>query len=393
MSFITKLLLTLCIPVIVSSVTVELDGVIDLGPKWNFKYNVEPKNLARQLFEVDLPNVMHSTVGNKAITRMLDDPFDKTDVFNKPHVVKEDKQINDFTLHVYKQSLKVFDAMKKKVDPRYRHKVDIIARSYDEKFRSFVNETLNQKIKTKLGTQKVVMNTIDTSNRLMKRLVNFFISDLSKEGALRNQMTVSNVLEKEVDKEMALEYRHICTKFGICRTSNGFNNFMVDIFTIVLKGDNNKIRQGFDAWTEVLKATDFTKIMMKSTQDNFRRRIAEAETWNIGMIKAMLVITKNLYALKNQPLKVMTHGTEYIQSTVMLLEIIDEFDKALPPNEENILAWTDMTSSLNQWQQGKRNDVVEILQSLVGHVKSNGIDRMDKKTQESLKQKFMLIFN
>ncbi|CAG9790494.1 unnamed protein product [Diatraea saccharalis] len=401
MLYILKSLLALFIP-LATSIGVDIDGIIDFGPKWNFKYNVQAEKLqhdfqmkshnATRSNIVSVEEVAITTRANVPVTQMNENPFEKAQMFNKPHTVRDDKQINEFALHVYKQSLKVFDLIKKKVDPNVRDKVDFIARSYDEKFRNFVEDTLDQTIKTRLGTQKVVLNTIDTSNRLMRRLVNFLIGELNKEGVLRNQMNVANVLEKEVNREMALEYRHICAKFGICRTVNGFNNFMVDIFTILLKGDDKNIKQGSDAITEILKVQDFSKIMGKGTQEKFRQKIGEAEKWDTKMTRAMFMIMKNLFALKNQPLKVMMHGTEHIESTVVLLEIIDEFDKVLPPNEENLLEWNDITNSLNQWQEGKRDDVLEIIQSVIGHIKNNGIESMNEKTLENMKDKFNLLF-
>jgi hypothetical protein len=381
--------------ILVYSVSVEIDGVIDLGPGWNYEYKIIPAD-KRTIDDEILALHENDDVTTKKTEDYATEIVDidnPENIYDNPHAVKDDKKINQFAFHVYKQSLKVFDTIKQKVDSSLSHKVDFIARSYDEKFRNFVNETLNHKIKTRLGTQKGVLNTIDTSDRLLRRLVNYLIGEIGKNGVLRNKMAITNVLQKEVDKESDLEYKHICVKFGICLTPNGFNMFLADVITILLKNDDKELKQASDALTEVLKTTDFTKIMDFHIQKKFRNKILDIESWDEDITRACYKIFKNILALKNHPIKVMVQNYEQINSTVVLLEIIDEFDKVLLPNEENLLEWTDIKNSLEEWNAAQRKDILEIMQSLISHIIKKGVDKMSDKKLDSLKQKFTILLS
>ncbi|XP_028158677.1 uncharacterized protein LOC114351601 [Ostrinia furnacalis] len=356
-------LITLYAPMFVTSVSVNIDGVIDLGPKWNYEYKIkssetfptteptEPFTVAPDFFrgiskKKEKKRKKNATpaadINPDSLITKYSHRFKPKSIYDRPHSVKDDSKINEFTYHVYKQSMKVFDEIKKKVDPSIQHKVQFLARSYDDKFREFVNETLHQKIKTRLGSERVVLNIIDTSNRLLKRLVNYFIGDMNKEGIQRNNMAAANVLQKEVERESVLELKHACSKFSICRNSNGFSEFMIDVFTIIAKNDDAKIKQAADALTEVMKNTDFSKVMDWNTRKKFMKKIEEIESLDPLMLKAMFWIAINAFSMKNKPLNVMDDDSGQINKTIAFLEIIHELDKKLPANDENMLEWNDI---------------------------------------------------
>ncbi|KAL0858326.1 hypothetical protein ABMA27_012221 [Loxostege sticticalis] len=315
------------------------------------KNNVKSKHLRTEHKETQRQTTVKGIVTQSGV-------FDPPSMFEEPHSVKEDKKINEFTYHVYKQSLKVFDEIRKKVDPAVEHKVETLARNYDTKFREFINETLNQKIKTRLGSQRVVLNIIETSNQLLKRLVNHFIGDLNR-GSLRSKAAAVNVFQKAVERESELELRHACNKFGFCRTSAGFSSFMINFFTIIIKTDDRKNKQAADAVTEVLKNTDFSNIMEPKTVKRFKHAIEVVEKLETDMVRAMFMIAKNVFAMKNRPLNVMVKGSEHINKTVALMEIVDELDKRLPSNDENQQEWDSITEGITDWSEGKRHDILE----------------------------------
>lgn len=401
---------------IVSSVNVNFEGVIDLGPKWNNEVKLvslddsiydspttemraeSQKSVTEKVKQIDKKKGKGVLRTEAELNRSINE-FKKSNrkpkngLFEFPHAVSEDEKINDFTYHVYKQSLNIFDEIKKKVDPSLAHRVDVLTKNYDEKFRDFINDTMKQKIKTRLGTQRVILNTIDTSNRLLKRLVNYFIGDMQRDGVLRTNDVAVNVFLKEIERGSNLEMLHVCSKFGICRSAQGFGDFLVEVLSIILKSDKEKIKRASDALTEVLKNTDWSKIMKSTTKRKFNNKIEAIEKYDDAKVKAFFWITKNVLALKNQPITVMVTGSRHINKTVAVLEVIDELEKHLPANEENKLEWMDIRNSFRDWSAGKRKDILEIMTALISHIKKKAVDLFSDATAQNLNGKLNIIFS
>lgn len=304
------------------------------------------------------------------------------DIYSDPHKVKDDAKINDFTNHIYQQTLKVFDTIKQKTNQNHLKKeVDVLARSYEEKFREFLSETRHQKIKTRLGTQKVILNIIDNSNRILKRLVNFMIGDMDKRGVLRHNLATTNIFQKEIDKEQVLELTHACKKFGICRTGAGFPEFIADVLSIMVRSDDKKFQHAFDSLTEAVKGADYYHVLPRATERKLKSSIEELEKVNIRTVRPMFTILKNIIDNKNKPIIVNTvAGNDHVNSTLAFLEMVDLLDQHLPQNESNLLEWNDIKSSLSEFSESKRFDVQEIMETLVKHLKKS-VKSMNSDTQ------------
>lgn len=293
------------------------------------------------------------------------------EIYSAPHKVKDDDKINEFTNHIFKQNLKVFDSIKHKTNQYYlRKQVDVLAKSYEDKFREFLKETRHQNIKTRLGTQKVILNTIDMSNRILKRLINYMIGDMDRKGVLRNNVATANIFQKEVEKEQNLELTHACKKFGICRTGDGFPEFLTDLLTYMLKSDNKKFKQSIDAFTEVVKSTDFYKVLDSDTERKLKSSIENMELLSVQTLRPVMMIIKNIIWNKNKPIIIHSDSRgSRVNSTLAFLEIIDLLDQKLPRNEANILEWNDIRNSMRDFAEGKRYDVQDIMEAFVKHLK------------------------
>lgn len=314
------------------------------------------------------------------------------EIYSDPHKVKDDAKINDFTNHIYQQTLKVFDTIKQKTNQNHlRKEVDVLAKSYEEKFREFLSETRHQKIKTRLGTQKVILNMIDNSNRILKRLVNFMIGDLDKRGILRHNVATANIFQKEIDKELALELNHACKKFGICRTGSGFPEFVTDIISIMVRCDDKKFQHAFDSLTEAVKGTHYYHILPRATERKLKSSIEELEKVNIRTVRPMFIILKNMINNKNKPIVVNTvAGNDHVNTSLAFLELVDVLDQHCPQNESNALEWNDIRMSLVEFSENKRFDIQEIMETFIKYMMKT-MKSMDKDTQEIVAKNLSII--
>lgn len=326
---------------------------------------------------------------DKRVTNLKQVTYKLNEIYVQPYQVQHDRQISEFTKHIYKQSLNVFASIKEKTtDAKVKKEIDFLAQSYEDKFGEFVRETQKLPIKTRLGRQKVIINTLETSNRILNRLVNYLIGRMGKN-VLRNEVA-ANVFQHEINKKMEIEKNHICKKFSICRSQDGCTNFMVDVIDIVLSADDNKIIQIRDALTEVLTYTDYSNSKNPLTEKNIKKAISNIDKTEITELKPRLYIMKNILVHKNKPIEVVGEVDERVNKTLAFLEMVDAMENALPPNEENRLSWSDLKNSLQGWKDSHRKDIVEITQSVVDHFKK-GMQSFDHETALSFERNFNLI--
>uniref|UniRef100_A0A2A4K4V1 ZAD domain-containing protein n=1 Tax=Heliothis virescens TaxID=7102 RepID=A0A2A4K4V1_HELVI len=309
------------------------------------------------------------------------------------HKIRDDVKVNDFTNHLYKQTLKVFDVVKEKTSQYHvKKQIDELARSYEEKFKEFLADTRSQKIKTRLGTQKVILNTIDMSNRILNRLINFMIGDMDKKGVLRQNVATANIFQKEIEKEQNLELGHACKKFGICRSGKGFPDYITGILTTLLRCDDKKFKQSVDSLTEVMKNMKFHHVLESQTSRKIKESVEKIERLPVSVLRPMVMILKNIITHKNKPLIVETLSASHrVNSTLAFLEIIDLLDQKMPRDEAHALEWIDIENSLKGFADNKRYDVQEIMEVIIKTLKKI-LKGLDKESQKIVSKNLDIIF-
>ncbi|KAJ8704850.1 hypothetical protein PYW08_012170 [Mythimna loreyi] len=274
------------------------------------------------------------------------------DIFTNPHTVGNDSKIIEFVSHLFKQSLKIFGDIKETTDQDHiKAQINDLAASYHEKFKEYIKDTSGQLVKTRLGTQKVILNTIETSNRLLKRLLNFLINNMEKKGLLRHNAGTTNRLQKAIETEQQLELIRACKKFGICRSGPGVSAFILKILNILLKCDEGRFKQTVDAFTEIVKNTEFNDILDSGVEKTLKYIVARAEQAPVVILRAVVMILKNTLMSQNKPMIVSSYAarSNAVNSTLAFLEIIDLLDTEVPKTEVNLLEWHDTTKSLDQF--------------------------------------------
>lgn len=298
------------------------------------------------------------------------DLFSNTDISIKPRFVKDDKKIKEFTKHVYEQSIKVLESIKDKMATYdMKKEAERLMRTYEDKFGDFVRDTQSQKIRTRLGTQKVILNTLDTSNRILERLAHYLLAKMDGKGILRTAGGENFILDK-LNKKKELENKHICNKLHICRSKDSFTDFIVDILSIISSADDKSITTMRDACTEVLKNINYNNFLDSDTEKRFQKGISDIEKYDANTMRSLFLIMKNILSSRNTPIKVVGKEDSRINKTVAFLEMINSWEKRLPPNEKNMLDWNDMRTSFREWKDGSRKDTVDLVQHLAGHVMS-----------------------
>ncbi|CAK1554262.1 unnamed protein product [Leptosia nina] len=433
------------------TITVEIDGRIDLGPNWNYEYRVAnaykeiPYHPFLRTQRTENPQVIHKFVANfnntdileinrkdnetnnvhntnktvksdetrkeksKSTKESLDhDKIDlnalttrkaKKKVKNienseaKARKVKEDAKIRDFILHINKQTLKVFDDIKKKTgDRKLKRQIATLKRSFEDKFSNYLKQTYNHTLKTNLGRQKIIINTIDTSNKLLHRLINNLYQDVDK-GLLRSDVNAVNAFQKEIDREKDLENIHACKKLGVCRLNGEFSDFLVEILLLVLQTDDGKVKQAADALTEVLKTEDFDNILNYDLQVQLKRQINLVENFDAFMTRAMFLTLKNLIKNKNRPIVVMNSLDSYLANkTVAFQDILNMLDEKLQ-KADNEKVWNEIKEDVIKWNEGRYNNALAIVQTLIKHIKTKFLDKMDLDAKKRLNKSMEILLS
>ncbi|KAJ8720096.1 hypothetical protein PYW07_012139 [Mythimna separata] len=265
---------------------------------------------------------------------------------------------------------------------------------YQQRFNASIIEWKNQQIKTKLGTQKVVLNTIDTSNHLFKSLLNFMIDDFDRKGILRHNVDIVNRFQKAfklLEKRQAL---CACRDFGICRQRPEFSAFLTDIMSILLKLDDTKFKQSIDAFTEVVKYMKSHSLLGKDTEKILKVLIERVEQEHIIVLRAMVMILKNTIKSQNKPMIVNNYvaRSNVVNSTLAFLQIIDMLDTHIPRNESNASKWADMKKSFEEFAKGERKDVLGIMKEMFRYV-TRSLKALDKESLKILSRNVAMILS
>ncbi|XP_032528155.1 uncharacterized protein LOC116778306 [Danaus plexippus] len=415
-------------PLYVFGFGIQLEGLIDLGPKWNYKYKLYPigtkefDDIKKTYLEgrKDNDDKSISTENEKRVNVMLSDlKLDKRgleiemepDIRTPGLVTKYDrsqtKQLNvdenihqkhdngteidtfkeklqDFLKHIIEKAVKVWDDIVRIVDDeKLQRKVREMKKSYIQQFGGFVKQSENHKLKTKLSSQKFILNTIDTSNRIMQRLVNYLATD-------NNLAKTLNIFQLEIDREKQLEYLFACKKFGVCRNRKEFSDLLIQILDIILQADNFKLQQAANALTESVKSADFTPTIDDYTQKELRKLIQRIELWGPFELRAMFFVLKNVLEHKNEPFIVFHNkDLQIINKTTAFQEIIDTLNKNVLLSD-NAAQFDEVTVKLTKWREGSGSEVQCAFESLVKMIK-NGLEKLDSKTAEDVDKNFKLL--
>lgn len=470
-------------PVYINTISVKIDGIIDLGPDWNIKYNVKPaventhvevRNDDKINYEVEkqpissknfeygflrqevsvgsssedgiatirgtvleptkkttqkkklgsLDSAHHDVKYDKVKTPPADtdvgsgetttkssvnsiDTEDITtptikpneytekyikDIYQAPRLVREDIKVQDFINDISQNSKRFFFEMKNKVaDVRSKNKIDFLSRSYDEKFKEFLNDTQEQKILTRTGTQKVILNIIETSNTIIRRLFNYLLIDMQKKGALRNG--AAGVLEGVLMNEEKQDYLNACEKFGICRSKDRFSLYAAEFLTEIISSDDDKIKLATGCFTELLKDADYGRFGDKK----LKKQIVDTMEWIDQIqgkeLRPLLITVKNMLVSKYKPLRVMpdAYGSA-MNKSVAFLDLVDAIDESLPATENAINDWNESISAVREWVAGLRYDTLDILTKFSAHFLIDAPKRMTVQTAKKVKQSLKVLF-
>ncbi|CAG9577445.1 unnamed protein product [Danaus chrysippus] len=412
-------------PLYVFGFGIQLEGLIDLGPKWNYKYKLFPigkdfDDIKKTYLEGRKDNDEKNTENEKRIKIMMKDlkldekglEIEMGQDIRTPGVVtkydrSQTKQLNDdenkqqkqknateidvfkenlqeFLKHIIDKAVRVWDDIARLADgEKLQRKVNEMKKNYIQQFGGFVKQSENHKLRTKLSSQKFILNTIDTSNRIMQRLVNY----LATNGNFARTLNIFNL---EIDREKQLEYLFACKKFGVCRSRKEFSDLMVEILDIILQADNFKLQQAANAITESFKSTDFTLTIEDSTQKDIRKVIQRIELWGPLELRAMFSVLKNALVHKNEPFIVFQNkDLQIINKTTAFQEIVDTLDKNILLSD-NAVQFDKVIDKLTKWREGSGSEVQGAFESLVKMIK-NGLEKLDSKTAEDVDKNFKVL--
>lgn len=301
-----------------------------------------------------------------------------------PHQNKYNVQVHIYSVQFLEIGLQVFDEMLNKThDETIKAKLQVLPDIYTTKYKEFLNETYKHDIKTRLGIQKVVLDAIDASDRILKRLVNGIVIDLDNRGSLRENIDAINDFQQEVRKSKDRQYQLLCSKLNICRSGNGFPEFLSEFLTTIVRCNDKKFQSAIDALTEVAKEVDFRNVFHKKTRKQIKKTIEHVEKQSLGVLRPSLLIIRNIIAHKNRPIIIKPSDLKRsrVNSTIAFLEILDAFDVKLPRTDAYIFEWWDLRTSLHEWEKDRRNDIQDIMGIFMRNIKE-ALDGMPSSMQD-----------
>lgn len=309
-------------------------------------------------------------------------------IYNKTFRVRDDIDITNFFVNLYNETIHVFNTVKRRTDQEPVKKlIDNLERSYKVKFKEFLIDTSGKKIKTRLGTQKVILNSIETSTGFLNRLANFLAEDISHP-SLRDNFETVNTFKKVVEKAEKLELEEACKKFGICRSNSLFSVFVTKLLDTMLLYDGTKFTQTRDALTEELKYLNFSALHEKA-QKKLKHKVDSLERMDQNKAKVVVAILKNTIVNRNKPIIVNPLRSNLVNSTLALFEIIDLLDAKFVGNETK---WVEIENSFKDFGDDRRDDIQIIMADLVEHIKNN-LKSLDHESQKILLKHIITVLN
>ncbi|XP_046976197.1 repetitive organellar protein-like [Vanessa cardui] len=281
--------------------------------------------------------------------------------------IKDNSKIKEFTVHIMKQSLDIFDKMKKSTDDeRIKRKLRSLRQSFMEKFGEFLKDISEYKLKTKLAKQNVILHTIDVNNYILKRIVNSLSDDKDHPDRLSG---IVNVFKNEVEKVRNIENKHACMKLSICRSNGEYSDFIIEVISISLRCSHRKFQQLNNALIETVKNTNLSGILEVETVNKLYWLLDVAASWDPYEGRWMFIIIKNVVANKNRPITRMSDEYERyaINRTITMHSLIDILNKNMG-TVENKNMWDDILYRMEGFKDGKRDDVQQTVEMLINQL-------------------------
>ncbi|XP_053620887.1 uncharacterized protein LOC128681189 [Plodia interpunctella] len=382
-------LILFCIPCFIETTNVDVEGslVLSREVKISDEHSIEDNPLRKSQAGKKKKTSKHR---RENVTDVNESEHNShTD---KPKKVEDIKDVEDFARHVFKNSIKIIKSINRRLDKNLRSKANFSEEAYKWKFMQFINDSLSHTLRTGSGTQKFILNTIQTSTNILRRLTNNFLLNTFKQGPGGN---VEETILKEIDRNNKKEYKYICQRYHICRSDKSFSSFLGEFTSIMAALELSQLKIANNALTEVLKETDVSKVMNKSTEAKFKKIINNMEFMDGWAMKPAIIILKNIFVNRNKPLPILREMRVSMSTLTVPIQavnnILDTFDMVLQPTRHNKLEWSQIIDSFKEWRDGKRSDILQIAQRLVSHMEK-GVDLMDPATCDQMKKDFKAIY-
>lgn len=296
------------------------------------------------------------------------------------HTVKDHAKINAFIQRILVRNMNLFHTVGDKTkDKKWKNIIREIAEAYEERFKKFAKDTKKHKVKSRMGSERAILNCIEVSNRIIKRLLNYVLDEMDKKGHLKNTHAL-NIIAKELKVKTKSELKRTCLKLGICRSRNGFTDFLIDFLTTVISQEDKIFQTAYNALTAAVRSTDLSKTLGVNSDETLKALIRKLSKENMMFKRTATTIIKNIILKRNTPLIV--YGDNEIgkvNRTIALLEIVNILDKYVPENDENFKTWMDLKGKLDNFVIGRDNNVQETMLAFVQHIKKV-IEAMNSKS-------------
>ncbi|CAB3238175.1 unnamed protein product [Arctia plantaginis] len=296
------------------------------------------------------------------------------------HRVKDDAKISSFINRTLNRNIDLFYAVEQKTkDMKWKEILRELAEAYQEKFNKFSEDTKKHKVKSRMGTERVILNCIEVSNRIIKRLLNYVLDDMDKKGHLRNTRPL-NIIAKELKQKTKAELKRACLKLGICRSRNGFTEFVIDFLTTILSQGDKKFELAYNSLTAAIKNTDWSKTLGENSDETLKTHIEKFKNKDLMYKRSAVMVIKSIIAKRNSPLIVYgDSNVGQVNKTIALLEIVNILDKYVPESDKNFKVWMDLNGKLNNFVKGSDDNVQETMLAFVQHIK-DVINSMNSKS-------------
>lgn len=307
--------------------------------------------------------------------------------------LKDNSKIYNFILHIFKQSLIIFDKMMELAnDVKKKQKIELLKILYTEKFSEFVNETEKHKLKTKLATQNVILNVIDVSNNILKRLANHLsLDNQDTEGNnIKRNTDISKIFEREIKIVRDIENKHACNKLGVCRKDNEYSDFISQVLSIILHTDDYKIKQAANSMTETVKNSDLTNLVDYETEKKLREIFSDIEMWEASLIRSMFVILNTVIKNKNRPISIIDKiDMRLANRTVAFYDLLDIMNKNMN-TVENKVKQKECLKDLEDWRDGKQKNVQSSIEAVIKQM-IEGLEKLDYEIRKDVSDVIKLL--
>ncbi|XP_075989869.1 uncharacterized protein LOC142985531 [Anticarsia gemmatalis] len=325
-------------------------------------------NLGKQInqtFYYDLFKIENRTIG-RSRAALRENNFDY--IWTRSTKVKQVPAINTFAKDILNRTLESFRDLQNRItEYKWKRYVHRVSKNYEEKFNEFLKDMNKRSLKTNYGAQKAVLNAIDESNRIVNRLFNYIVLKIGEEDVLRSSRS-PNILFQEMDKIANWSLDQACSQLHVCRSRNGFIQFIIQYMTNILMAEGKQFDIAFDSLTEAGK---FVQIRDSEIETKLQDKIFYIETLDRMSQRARFQIVRNILIKRNQPL-VLAEGrdpNEYgIRATIAFLEMANTLDEKVLAHTGNLDEWNVLKQKSYDWATGKESMIQSTMNRFVKHV-------------------------